>query len=165
MPRDFSKYRAMPQSDAELSKFQSQFVCKDSKWLVTHIWIPIFTQNPGLRRIAFSNLPGMDREAAQLAKAMGRLAQLEEIYIVFIRDLGVLEALLDFCPQVHKITIETFSSKYSDPNQTFRSRDNFEEITDEPKTQIKELDLFSSGHKQRSLWIVPVIWRCPYWRI
>ncbi|KAG0272758.1 hypothetical protein BGZ95_011461, partial [Linnemannia exigua] len=161
MPNDFSRYRAMPKNDAELSKFRGQLGYENSNRTVTQIWISLFTQNPGLRRITFSILPGSGKEAARLARAMGNLAQLEEVYIKFIRDWGVLEALLDFCPQVRKITIETFSNKYSNPNQTFRSRDNFNEITDEPKTQVRELDLFSRGRIQRLPWIVPVLWRCP----
>ncbi|KAG0247505.1 hypothetical protein BGZ95_008635, partial [Linnemannia exigua] len=92
---------------------------------------------------------------------MGNLAQLEEIHIKFIKDWGVLEALLDFCPQVRKIAIGRIAERYSHPNQTFRSRSNFNEITDEPKTQVRELDLFSRGQIHQIPWIVPVLWRCP----
>ncbi|KAG0376386.1 hypothetical protein BGX24_007826 [Mortierella sp. AD032] len=135
MPSDFSKYRVMPNNSAELSKFRNQFGHEGSGRLVNQIWIPLFTQNPGLRRISLNNLPGGDREVAELLKAMGRLAQLEEVYFKFIGDSGILERILDFCPQVRKITIETFINKYSNPYQTFRSRNNFNDITDEPKTQ------------------------------
>ncbi|KAG0249740.1 hypothetical protein BGZ95_007432, partial [Linnemannia exigua] len=129
----------------------------NSNWLVTQIWIPLFTQNPGLRRITFNILPGSSGEAAELGRAMGNLAQLEEVYIIFIKDWGGLEALLDFCPQVRKIAIEAFTPGIVLPIRNFRSRDNF----NEPKTQVRELNLLSRDWIPHFPWIVPVLRRCP----
>jgi hypothetical protein len=97
----------------------------------------------------------------RMTKALGGLAQLEELYIGVIKDTDVVEALLDHCPQVGKITIQMFVNKYSNPQQVLRSRDNYTQVTNEPKTQIKEMDLLSSGRKNNQPWIIPVLWRCP----
>ncbi|KAG0074154.1 hypothetical protein BGZ90_010978 [Linnemannia elongata] len=42
------------------------------------------------------------------------------------------------------LTIKTFHSRFSNPLQDFRSLESYAQITNEPKTQIKTLDLFSS---------------------
>ncbi|KAF9900331.1 hypothetical protein EC991_007474 [Linnemannia zychae] len=161
MPTDFSQYRAMPRNNEELLRFVSKFAGNSQTSLISKIWIPFFAQHSGLREISMHTLPGNENDAIKMAKAMGSLKQLEALQIKFVYDWSVMEALLDFCPQVRKITIETFSNKFSNPNQTFRSRNNYTEMTNEPKTQVRELDLFSSGRIQRQPWIVPVLWRCP----
>ncbi|KAF9902844.1 hypothetical protein EC991_004503 [Linnemannia zychae] len=154
MPADFSQYRAMPRNAAELTEFASKFPGR-------YEWLPLFAQNPGLRRISMDVSPETKNGIIRIAKAMGSLKQLEDLHIKFVRDCSVMEALMDFCPQVRKITFETFINKYSSINQTFRSRDNFTQMTNEPKTQIRELNIFSQGRKHYQPWIVAVLWRCP----
>ncbi|KAF9131573.1 hypothetical protein BGW39_001622 [Mortierella sp. 14UC] len=162
MPADYSQYRAMPRNDAELSAFANKFSGENGNRLTSQIWVPLFTQHPGLRQISMYTLPAYDKDAVRVAKAMGALTKLKELHIKFVKHWEALQALLDFCPQVHKITMETFSNKYSNPIQTFRSRsNNYTEMTNEPKTQVRELDLFSRGRLQLQPWIIHVLWRCP----
>ncbi|KAF9148774.1 hypothetical protein BG015_009480 [Linnemannia schmuckeri] len=86
---------------------------------------------------------------------------LEELHIKFMRDWDIVEALLDYCPQVDKIVIETFTNRYSDPTRPSGAAATMTRLPTSPKTCIKELNLFSSGRMCNNPWIIPVLWRCP----
>ncbi|KAF9923745.1 hypothetical protein FBU30_006205 [Linnemannia zychae] len=154
----FSRRKYSPEEAEVLEKWREKYKSEGDGALVLQLWKPLFTQNKGLRKIKLGAYPGEDKA---MAKALGALPQLEELYIRNVRSWSTTEALLDFCPKVGNITIEMFSNRFSNPHQTFRSRENYTDITDEPKTQIKSLDLFTIGRRNRSPWIIPVLWRCP----
>lgn len=42
------------------------------------------------------------------------------------------------------LTVKTFHSRFSNSRQDVRSLESYAQITNEPKTQIKTLDFFSS---------------------
>ena len=97
----------------------------------------------------------------RMCRALGGLAQLEELHIRHVLDRNVMEALMDSCPRVGTLTIKTYLNRFTNPHQDFRSHENYAQISNEPRTQIKELDLFSSGRMGVLPWIIPILWRCP----
>lgn len=154
-------FRAMPKKVEELKSWQERLGGDYNEPLVYQIWEPLFAQNPGLCRVSMTNLPGRGKNVVRMCKALGGLALLEELHIRVVKDANVMEALMDSCPHVGTLTVKTFLNRFSNPHQVFRCRRNYTQITNEPKTQIKNLDLFSSGRIGYQPWIIPILWRCP----
>ncbi|KAH7053631.1 hypothetical protein BKA57DRAFT_502091 [Linnemannia elongata] len=59
------------------------------------------------------------------------------------------------------LTVKTFHSRFSNPRQDFRSLESYAQTTNEPKTQIKTLDLFSSWRIGMRPYIALILLRCP----
>ncbi|KAF9146649.1 hypothetical protein BGX30_011841 [Mortierella sp. GBA39] len=155
------KFRAMPKRIEELKSWQDRFGRDYDESLVSQVWEPLFVQNPGLCRVSINSLPGRGKIMVRMCKALGGLAQLEELHIKYVLDRNVMEALMDSCPQVSTLTVKIFVTKSTNPRQDFRSLENYAQITNEPRTQVKKLNLFSSGRMGIQPWIIPILWRCP----
>lgn len=156
-----AKFRARPKDAEELRSWHERLGTEYNEPLVYQVWEPLFAQNPGLCRVSMIVLPGRGKYMVRMCKALGGLALLEELHIRIVQDTNFMEALMDSCPQVSILTIRTFLNRHALPRQDFRCRRNFTKITSEPGTQIKELDLFSSGRMGYQPWIIPILWRCP----
>ncbi|KAF8948404.1 hypothetical protein BGZ47_005177 [Haplosporangium gracile] len=122
------KFRGMPKGDEELKSWQVRFDREHDETLIGQIWEPLLVHNSGLRRVSMNQLPGRGKKMVKMCKALDGLSQLEELHI-----------------------------GYSDPNQIFQRRGNYDQIINEPKTRIKDLSLFSSGRMRSNHWIIPVL--------
>ncbi|KAF9089945.1 hypothetical protein BGX23_006342 [Mortierella sp. AD031] len=162
-PATTSMFRAMPEDEKEMWKWKKYRGGENSSNIVKTLWRPLFALNQGLRRLFLNSFPERKHavSSVSMASALGTLPNLEELHASFVYDWGALQCLFDHCPQVRKITFDVFWGKFGNTCQVFRSGTNFDTITAEPRTQVKELSIFYRSNRNRQSWIIPALWRCP----
>ncbi|KAF9096543.1 hypothetical protein BGX23_010954 [Mortierella sp. AD031] len=125
--------------------------------VIVEIWVCLINRNPGLR-VVHLGLYNVRSGMEGITSALASLRGLQKVYLTEVCQANGIELLLDNCPNVQELSIESFYPMDRGERQQFRS------IVDGDggqATRIQTLSICPKTEPQRFDWIPHVLRRCP----
>ncbi|KAF9122888.1 hypothetical protein BGW39_009418 [Mortierella sp. 14UC] len=125
--------------------------------IIVEVWVSLIASNPGLK-VVNVGLYNVCNGTERIVAALGGLKGLEKVSLTDVCQPNAIELLLDHCPNVEAVFIESFYPVERKERQVFRPMSG-EDVGQ--GTRIQRLSVCPRSEPLGFVWIPHILRRCP----